>query len=366
MDQHRHHHSSSTHPVLLLTGATGQIGRLVLRAWLEAGHEVVLTLRDPDRQWPELKRWLQSQGAPTAHVTCVSTDFGKPDLGWDARALVQLARVTCVAHWAAMWGWRLPWREAEAVNVNGTLRLYAWASSQGIKGPFIGVCGFKSQIPGSLAELGMLGPDVDWADAARRLGSYEASKICAYQSLKAAQARANGLPVTWVHPATVIGDEWVAEVPPQSAMVGILQAIRGGRMRLVPGSPEHMVPWVTGRYVAQYVVALLAAQEPVTSEHVLLDPASPSLRASVEVLARAMRGPRPLGHVPKSWLAWALKWPWISRHMGASAESLGFIVKAPPDAAASVRWGESHGVRHPDVRASLAETARCWRGAHQA
>lgn len=365
MDQAHHLHSSSTSPVLLLTGATGQIGRLVLRAWLEAGHEVVLTLRAPDRQWPELKRWLQVQGAPTARVTCVCTDFGQPDLGWDAQAMAQLARVTCVAHWAAMWGWSLPWREAEAVNVRGTLRLYEWAVSRGIQGPFIGVCGFKSQIPGSLAELGMSGPDVDWVDAARRLGSYEASKVCAYQRLKAVQARAQSLPVTWVHPATVIGDDWVAEVPPQAAMTGILQAIRGGRMRLVPGSPAHMVPWVTGRYVAQYVVALLTAQDPVSAEHVLLDPASPSLRASVAVLAKAMRGPQPLGHVPKSWLAWVLKWPWVSRSMGASAESLGFIVKVPPDAAASVRWGATHGVHHPDIRASLAETARFWREAHQ-
>jgi dihydroflavonol-4-reductase len=360
-----HHLSLSTKPVLLLTGATGQIGRLVLRAWLEAGHQVVLTLRDPARQWPALEGWLQRQGVATAQVSCVMTDFAMPDLGWNDRALAELKRVTCVAHWAAMWGWSLPWREAEAVNVQGSLRLYEWAQGQGIQGPFIGVCGFKSQIPGSLSQLGLLGPNVDWANAAGRLGAYEVSKVCAYQHLKVAAERAQGLPVTWVHPATVIGDEWVADVPAQSAMAGILGAIHGGRMRLVPGTSAHRVPWVTGWYVARYVVALLTASKPLPSEHLLLDPASPSLRASVDVLAQAMRGPRPLGHVPKSWLAAALKLPRVAQLMGASAESLGFIVKEAPDSSASVRWGEAQGISHPDVMGALAVTAQCWRIAHQ-
>jgi hypothetical protein len=145
--------------------------------------------------------------------------------------------------------------------------------------------------------------------------------------------------------------------------VGILQAIRSGRMRLVPGAPEHLVPWVTGHYVAQYVVALLTRKEPIAAEHVLLDPASPSLRASVDMLAQAMRGPKSLGHVPKRWLAWALRFRWVAQLMGASAESLGFIVQTPPDASDAVRWGASQGVHHPDIRVSLALTAKHWREA---
>jgi nucleoside-diphosphate-sugar epimerase len=359
-----HQHSSATPPVLLLTGATGQIGRLVLRAWLEAGHAAMLTLRDPDRQWPILSQWLQAQGVQTHRVDCVRTDFAKPDLGWDASALAELKRVTCVAHFAAMWGWNLPWHEAEAVNVQGSLRLYEWALAQGIHGPFLGVCGFKSQISGSLANLGLEGTDVNWADKARRLGAYEVSKICAYQSLQEQSLRNKCLPVTWVHPATVIADTWVTEVPSQSAIVGILQAIRGGRMRLVPGTSVDMVPWVTGRYVAQYVVALLMAEEPIATEHVLLDPASPSLRASVDVMAQAMDAPKALGHVPKSWLAWVLIFPGVARWMGASVESLGFIVNTPPDAHAAVEWGQRHGVVHPNVLAALAVTARHWQASH--
>jgi dihydroflavonol-4-reductase len=358
-----HDLSSLTQPVLLLTGATGQIGRLVLRAWLEAGHQVVLTLRDPARQWPQLEGWLQRQGVPTAQVSCVATDFAKADLGWDAQALAHLKAVTCVSHWAAMWGWSLPWRDAEAVNVQGTLRLHAWAVRQGVVGPFISACGFKSQIPGSLARLGLLEPDVDWAVAANRLGAYEVSKVRAYLSLQPEATRATGLPVTWVHPATVIGDAWVPDVPIQSAIVGIMQAVRGGRLRLVPGSSRHMVPWVTGQYVAHYVVALLIAQGAIASDHVLLDPASPTLRASVDVLADAMGAHKAFGHVPKSWLAWALCVPLVARWMGASAESLGFIVEAPPDPTASVRWGDSRGVHHPDVKLSLASTAKHWREA---
>ncbi len=300
------------------------------------------------------------------HVSCVRTDFAMPDFGWNEAALAKLKRVTCVAHFAAMWGWGLSWQDAEAVNVRGSMRLYEWALAQGIKGPFLGVCGFKSQIPGSLANLGLQGSDVNWAEKAKRLGAYEVSKICAYQALKVHSSRNKCLPVIWVHPATVIGDTWVEEVPSQSAIVGILQAIRGGRMRLVPGSPAHMVPWVTGRYVAQYVVALLVVEDTIESEHVLLDPASPTLRASVDVMAHAMGKPKALGHIPKSWLAWVLSVPGVARWMGASAESLGFIVDTPPEAAAAVQWGENHGVVHPDVHAALSVTAHRWQAANMA
>ncbi len=359
-------HSSTSQPVLLLTGATGQIGRLVLRAWLEAGHEVVLTLREPDRQWPILEQWLQEQGVHMPQVSCVRTDFAMPDFGWNEEALAELKRVTCVAHFAAMWGWGLSWQEAEAVNVRGSMRLYEWALAQGIQGAFLGVCGFKSQIPGSLANLGLQGTDVNWAEKAKRLGAYEVSKICAYQTLKKQSELNESMPVIWVHPATVIGDDWVKQVPTQSAIFGILQAIRGGRMRLVPGSSSHMVPWVTGRYVAEYVVALLIAKDSIASEHVLLDPASPMLKVSVDILARAMGAPKALGHIPKAWLAWVLSVPALARWLGASAESIGFIVDIPPDATASVRWGESHGVVHPDVHAALSVTAHYWQAASMA
>ncbi len=357
--------AAGAQPVLLLTGATGQIGRQVLRDWLRTGHRVLITQRDPARQWPTLQRWLSAQGVATQGVDCVATDFALPDFGWDADALSRLQAVTCVVHLAALWGWHLRWADAHAVNVQGTMRLHAWAVRQGAVDRFVGVCGFLSQVPGHLDGMGLRQPQVDWAAAARQWGAYEVSKVQAYLTLHPTLRQPGELPVTWIHPATVIGDATLPEVPEQSAVVGILQAIQRGLLRLVPGSPAHAVPWVTGLYVARYTVALLLAADEGMPEHLLMDPASPSLRTSVNLLAGAMGGPRAVGHLPKWVLGSLLKLPGVPAWMGTSAESLNFIVDTPPDPAASVRWGLRQGIAHPDVAQSLTCTARQWRQAQQ-
>jgi nucleoside-diphosphate-sugar epimerase len=352
--------TTSTQPVLLLTGATGQIGRLILRTWLQTGNSVVITLRDPERQWPTLRQWLTMQGVSSEGVQCVATDFSLPDFGWGAQEQCQLKSVTCVVHLAAMWGWQLSWPEANEVNVNGSLRLHAWASQRGIAGPFVGVCGFMSQVPGHLDSMGLRQPEVDWAYAAKKWGAYEISKLRAYLALSPSQRKEGDLPVTWIHPAVVIGDASLPGVPDQSAVVGILNSILRGLLRLVPGKPSDRVPWVTGQYVAAYAVALLLSSDGETIEHLLLDPNSPSLRTSVNVMSSAMRGPRAVGHLPKWVMSSVLKLPLVPDLLGTSKESLSFIVSVPPDPAASVHWGLRHGITHPDVMQSLDLTARHW------
>jgi hypothetical protein len=149
-------------------------------------------------------------------------------------------------------------------------------------------------------------------------------------------------------------------VPDQSAVVGILNSILRGLLRLVPGKPSDIVPWVTGQYVAAYAVALLLSSDGEMIEHLLLDPNSPSLRTSVNLMSSAMGGPRAVGHVPKWVMSSMLKLPLVPDLLGTSAESLNFIVSAPPDPAASVIWGLRHGITHPDVMQSLDLTARHW------
>jgi nucleoside-diphosphate-sugar epimerase len=347
-------------PVLLLTGATGQIGRLILRAWLRTGKRVVITLRDPDRQWPTLQQWLHMQGVSTEGVQCVATDFSLPDFGWGAQAQYALISVTCVVHLAAMWGWQLSWPETNEVNVNGSLRLHSWASQRGIAGPFVAVCGFMSQVPGHLESIGLRQPEINWAYAAKKWGAYEISKLRAYLALSASQRKEGNLPVTWIHPAVVVGDASLPDVPDQSAVAGILNSILRGLLRLVPGRPSDITPWVTGQYVAAYVVAILLSSDSETMEHLLLDPHSPSLRRSVNLMSSAMGGPRVLGHVPKWAMGSMLKLPWVPELFGTSAEALNFVVSTAPDPTASVNWGLRYGIKHPDVMQSLDLTARHW------
>jgi dihydroflavonol-4-reductase len=358
-------HTSMSHPVLLLTGATGQIGRQVLSCWLATGNKAVITLRDPLGQWPQLQRWLAGKGVPTDTVECVATDFAREDFGWDAQAHSHLADVTCVVHLAAMWGWGLAWEQAESINVRASQRLHAWASHRGIAGPFVCACGYLSQIPRRLDSMGFRQRNVDWARAARTWGSYEVSKIKAYLEMGPSRMRPGDTPITWIHPATVIGDPRSPEVPDHSAIAGILRSIRRGMLRLSPGSASDVVPWVTGRYVSEYIVALLSSPGDAMVEHLLLDPRSLSLRRTIELISEAIGCPKPLGQLPTWLMRRFLSLPIVPQVTGVSAESLSFIVDALPDASTSVAWGVRHGVVHPDLRASLVATAHDWnRRAH--
>jgi hypothetical protein len=208
--------------------------------------------------------------------------------------------------------------------------------------------------------MGLRQPEVDWADAAKKWGAYEISKLRAYLALSPSQRKEGDLPVTWIHPAVVIGDASLPDVPDQSAVVGILNSILRGLLRLVPGRPSDTVPWVTGQYVAAYAVALLLSSDREMIDHLLLDPNSPSFRTSVNLMSSAMGGPRAVGHVPKWAMRCMLKLPWVPDLFGTSAEALSFIVSAPPNPAASVDWGLRHGITHPDVMQSLALMARHW------
>lgn len=347
-------------PVLLLTGATGQIGRVVLRRWLETGNKIVITLRDPQRQWPLLERWLLEQGVSPEGVDRVATDFALADFGWDERAHRQLNAVTCVVHLAASWGWRLAWAEAEEINVRASMRLHAWASRRNMAGPFVCACGFLSQVPGYLDRMGFRQRDVDWARAAKRWGSYEVSKIKSYLAMNPSRMKPGDMPITWVHPATVIGDARSPEVPDHAAIAGILRSIRRGMLRVVPGASADAVPWVTGRYVSEYIVAILLSLGDAMTEHLLLDPHSLSLRRSIELMSDAIGGAKPIGHAPIWLMRSMLKLPVVPRMTGVSAESLSFVVSTVPDASASVRWGVRHGVVHPDLTESMTATARRW------
>ncbi|MDD2810629.1 hypothetical protein, partial [Rhodoferax sp.] len=216
------------------------------------------------------------------------------------------------------------------------------------------------QVPGHLDSMGLRQPNVDWAYAAKKWGAYEISKLRAYLALSPSRRKEGDLPVTWIHPAVVIGDASLPDVPDQSAVAGILSSILRGLLRLVPGKPSDVVPWVTGQYVAAYVVALLLSSDGEMLEHLLLDPHSPTFRTSVNLMSSAMGSPNALAHVPKWVMGRLLKLPGIPELLGTSAEALSFIVSAPPDPAASVNWGLRHGITHPDVMQSLGLTARHW------
>ncbi|MGZ6696249.1 MAG: SDR family oxidoreductase, partial [Solirubrobacteraceae bacterium] len=89
---------------ILLTGATGFVGAVVLDRLLRAGHEVVCLVRagsDADAD-ARLRAVLARAGAPAgARARAVAGDLTAPGLGLGARRAARAAALGTVGHGAA-------------------------------------------------------------------------------------------------------------------------------------------------------------------------------------------------------------------------------------------------------------------------
>lgn len=358
---------------VLLTGATGQVGRRMLLEWVRQRRPVTVMLRRPEDQLPSLLAWLAQQGAPQPNVQAIQGDLLAPQLGWGSAADTQEAvpawatDIVAVVHAAAVWGWQLDPQQAEQANVQASLALWRRTAQWPQMRRFVMVVGYMSQHRAHMAELGLdLGQRpaaqaVDWARVARLSGAYEASKLRAYWLMREESLKLNR-PLTVIHPATVMGDDDSPEVPATSAIGQLLAQLTAGQMPLVPGSCEHRVPLVSVGYVARYVAALVESpSEAGVDEHLLLDPATPDLLSVTRVLAQGLRVRAPLGRVPLPWVRAVSTWPVVARVMGLEPESLAFIVKGAFDVSRETSWARGRGLSHPDVMQSLSHTAAAWR-----
>lgn len=355
---------------VLLTGATGQIGRRLLLALVQRGRAVTLVLRRPLAQEADLRAWLQTKGVTNADIVSVAGDLSAPHWGWlhePADRMAWTQDIESVVHMAALWGWKLDPDEAEQANVQAPLSLWQQAWTWPRMTQFVMPIGYMSQHAPHMKALGLdlvQGPavaDVDWSRVTAQTGVYEASKLRAYWLMRE-EALQTGRPVSFIHPATVLGDMASPEVPESSAVAQLLSQLAQGKSPLVPGSRRHRVPLVSAGYVSAYVVALLSQPSQASmTEHLLLDSRTPDLLTTMRTLAKGQGVRSPYGRVPLPWVRCLAKVGPLARTMGLEPESLPFIIEGVFDVskedACAARWG----VEHPDLSRLLQRTGEVWR-----
>lgn len=344
-------------PTILLTGATGQIGRWLTFNLLRHGHALVLTLRDPARQLPQLAAWLSSRGAPTGALSAIATDLARPDLGWGP-SQADLAGIDTVYHLAARFGWGLPSNVARAVNVTAGLTLLHWFARQPAPRQFIHVSGYMLQVPAHLRRLGITGhQDTDWRRVYRMVGSYEASKLEAHFAMRAAAAH-SGVPLTVVHPATVNGHAVEGEIPASAALADLIRQLLAGKLAAIPGSPRHWLPLVGVDYVAAFMAGLAQHPDAAGGDYLLLDQQTPRLDQVVHLLADTLGVHAPRRHLPLPVLDLLLRVPGIAALSGSHREALHFIRTEQFDTGSADRLAAHMGIAHPPIGQALTSTAR--------
>jgi thioester reductase-like protein len=241
-------------PAVLLTGATGFLGRYLLRDLLACGRRVAVLVRDSaDRPAAARIDRLLPAGLPRPVVIAGDLTLGGLGLdGGDRRWLARHCRA--VLHAAASLSFRAtPDGEPWATNVRGTEALLRLARAVGMAEwhhvSTVFVCGRR---PGLVSEEG-----ADGGHGFRN--AYEQSKCEAERRARAA----DGMRVTIYRPSVIVGDYRTGYTSSYTGLYRFFELaarLAGARRRLplrLPLSGDEPVNLVTVDWVSRAIVALM-------------------------------------------------------------------------------------------------------------
>lgn len=346
---------------MLLTGATGQIGRWLLYRLLQLAPDatVTLALRDPVQQLHALRSWLSARGLPAEPLALLQSRHYRLEDTDGAQELVRSVRPGTLIHLAARFEWGLSRAEAHAAQVLATEALWqAQTEPLGHQGRFIGLGGYMTQLPAHLAQLGILeAVPIDWSRVYRRIGGYEASKLETQIHMRNLAATLKR-PWLCIHPATVCGHAVEGELPAHAALHALCRQLLHGRLQALPGTPQHHLPLVSADRLADFLAHLALDADVQAGDYLLADQDSPTFHELVRRLASHLGVPAPTRTLPLPLMRALLRLPGMARWSGASAEGLDFLVESPQlntstADALSRRWA----LRSPPLDQALAATA---------
>ena len=228
---------------LLLTGATGLLGRDVLRRLLGTDPDVRVFVLVRDAQ-----RWAANAAIPGAdRVTAIVGDLCRDGLGLEPSSRQHvLGSATSILHLAADTQFSRPLDQARAVNTDGTRRMLELAAEFASDARFVYVSTafVAGKRVGVIAESDAT-HDAGWANG------YEQSKYEAE-----ALVRASGVNWTILRPSTVVCDDLGGRVTQYNAVHRALHLYRNALAAMMPGVEGSTVDFVTTSYVGDAIARL--------------------------------------------------------------------------------------------------------------
>ena len=340
-----------THKPILITGASGFIGRAVCTELTRSSRPVLALLRDPGQQLPALRREVDAQGGQGDLITAIGGNLDHPHLGLST----PLPDLAAIIHLGARFAWQLPMAAARQTNVEGALAVARLARARHTRLVFIS--GFMLENHGHLTRLGIdpVHPEqTDWRQVYRRAGGYEASKLEAAIRVRD-YARAHDLDMVEVQPATVAGDSRNGQLDAQQPLYQLIDNLARGRLAAIPGTPEHWLPLVSVDLLASLISRAATCPE-VPSPLLALDAHSPSLQGLLHDAATALGRRPPRRFLPLGLLAAVLRLPGLPRLLNTWPEALHFIQTTRFDTRQSERFLASQHLTHPPIQRVIART----------
>ncbi|WP_458780539.1 SDR family oxidoreductase [Arthrobacter sp. D3-16] len=331
--------SMKTNRHALVFGATGFIGKWLVKELLDQGIYATAAIRDMGR-YETLRSWLTDHSTNVKFLNAVQADLASDGIGLTGRDFKHIGEIYNVA---GAYAFGMTPDAARAANVDTSRRVVEFAAT--IPGArLIHLSGYRvgGQEPAS----------VPWSDQKRRyeykrLGAYEASKV---ESDAVVQARAQslGVALTVANPATVIGHSITGE---SDQIIGLATTVRDlvtGKLPAVPGNSRTFVPVVAVDYLAKFMALLPTQDETRGKSYWILDDNTPALPELLQVIGehQNVRVPRlriPVGLVKRL----------PQTITGADPETLSFLSPDRYPTSSANRLAEQHGLVQPNVTAAL-------------
>ncbi|MEU8802127.1 alpha/beta fold hydrolase [Spirillospora sp. NPDC048819] len=335
-------------PDTLVAGATGLIGRWLVAELLARGRSVAVTVRGGPGRGDELRAWLREHGLDDRALTVVAGDIAQPGLGLAVADRERLDSVRDVFNAAAVYRFGLGREEARRSNVEGALNVLRWAGARPGLRRLVHISGYRVAAADPVAHPA---PDGVLDELYRRHGAYEASKREGDAAVRALAAD-EGVPLTVVNPAAVIGHSVTGEAGQYIGLADIVAKLWAGRLPALAGTRRTFIPVVTVDHLARFLAAVPGHDDGAYRAHWVLDDATPELPDLIAFLARhfGVRAPHlllPAGLVRR--LPRALS--------GVDPETLTFLSEDRYDTSSADALAEAAGLRHPPVLDALRHWA---------
>ena len=276
--------------VLLITGATGFLGRHLVCLLLDQNPDISLVLLIRDKPGQSGRQRADSFLPPQhrSRVRVFSGDVSLPNLGLDPASLRQLnAEVTRVIHSAATVRFDHTLDEARKVNVEGTRHIldFAAASRHLRSFAYVGTAYVAGERDGLVLES-------ELAIGQSYRNTYEQTKSEAEALVR---SQLDTLPGIILRPSIIVGDSRTGVTSSFKMMYWPLKIYARGLWRTVPGYPDAVLDIVPVDFVAN-AIASAAFNDSALGKTLHLC-AGPAASATIHQIAhRAMQyfdGPEP-------------------------------------------------------------------------
>ena len=294
---------------VFVTGATGFLGRYLVRGLLDQGENVMLLVRAKDRAHGERRirnmlAWFEAdlEVLVGTRVTVCPGDLDQPGLGLtaDDRARV-VAECDSFLHCGASVRFDLPLAQARAVNLEGTRSVLALARERQRAGilrrvDHVSTAYVAGRREGRVHEEDLL-PETEHRN------SYERTKFEAEQLV--IQAR-DEMPITTYRPSIVVGESDFGRTSNFNTLYWPVKVYATGYWRTLPGRRDTLLDVIPVDFVRDAILALRRKPRTVGSTfHLVAGPTGAlSIGEAIELVERLFPERRDVRVVnPERWMA---------------------------------------------------------------